>query len=155
MNNRRIIAIVTLTAFSTAAIFALAQSPKPVMGSAAFDWTAIEARTNANGSVRKFFESPTATLEMLECHVTTVKPKTASHAPHQHPDEEIIIVKEGTLEALINGEWKRVPSGSVIFFASNILHGVRNVGDTPAVYHVLRWTSSTTPKRLTEKPAEK
>jgi quercetin dioxygenase-like cupin family protein len=155
MNNRSILGPVALAAFGTAAILAIAQSPKPVMGSAVFDWTAIEVRTNANGSVRKFFESPTATLEMLECHVTTVKPRAASHAPHQHPDEEIIIVKEGDVEALINGEWKSAPAGSVIFFASNILHGVRNVGDTPAVYHVLRWTSSTTPKKQTEKPAEK
>ena len=84
------------------------------MGSAVFDWTSIEAKATAKDSTRKFFDSPTATLEMLECHVTTLKPGMDAHAPHQHPEEEIIILKEGTVESLINGEWKRVPAGSVI-----------------------------------------
>ena len=144
-----------LAALVAAAVITFAQSTKSVMGSAVFDWTSIEAKATAKGSTRKFFDSPTATLEMLECHVTTLKPGMDAHAPHQHPEEEIIILKEGTVESLINGEWKRVPAGSVIFFASNVLHGTRNVGDTPAVYHVFKWRSATTPKKQTEKPVEK
>jgi XRE family transcriptional regulator, regulator of sulfur utilization len=45
------------------------------------------------------------------------------------------------VEALVNGETKRVGPGSVIFQASNQMHTVRNVGDVPAVYHVMRWNS--------------
>jgi hypothetical protein len=30
--------------------------------------------------------------------------------------------------------------GSVIFNASNSLHGIRNVGTIPAVYHVINWS---------------
>ena len=151
MLSRKELAIAALSAFSAVSIVALAQSTKPNMGSSVFDWNSIEARPTATGSVKKFFETPTPTLELLECHVTTLKPGTNSHAPHQHPEEEVIILKEGTLEALINGEWKRVAPGSVIFFASNILHGVRNVGETPAVYHVLMWRSTTTPRKQPEK----
>jgi hypothetical protein len=36
---------------------------------------------------------------------------------------------------------KRVGPGSVIFQASNQLHGIRNVGQTAAVYHVIKWNS--------------
>jgi quercetin dioxygenase-like cupin family protein len=36
---------------------------------------------------------------------------------------------------------KRVGPGSVIFQASNQLHGIRNVGQTTAVYHVIKWNS--------------
>ena len=74
-------------------------------------------------------------------HVTTLNPGLASHAPHQHENEELIIIREGTLEALMNGTWKRVGPGSVVFNASNVLHGIRNVGTTPAVYHVVNWKS--------------
>jgi hypothetical protein len=31
--------------------------------------------------------------------------------------------------------------GSVIFNASNQWHSVKNVGDVPATYHVINWTS--------------
>jgi len=53
-----------------------------------------------------------------------------------------VIVREGTIEALVNGEWKRVGPGSVIFNASNQLHGLRNVGSTSATYHVINWNSA-------------
>jgi quercetin dioxygenase-like cupin family protein len=85
-------------------------------------------------------------LDELEIHVTTLNPDMASHPPHKHPNEELVIIKEGTVEALINGEWKRVGPGSVIFNESNILHGLRNVGAGPATYHVINWQSSATPK---------
>jgi hypothetical protein len=29
----------------------------------------------------------------------------------------------------------------VIFQAANQMHGTKNVGDVPAVYHVIRWNS--------------
>jgi len=52
-----------------------------------------------------------------------------------------MIVKEGTLESVQNGEVKRAGPGSIIFQASNQLHGVRNVGSTPATYFVIKWYS--------------
>jgi len=116
------------------------EEPK-VMGSAAFDWTQTPVHKTPIGESRKFFKAPTATLDELECHVTTLNPGELAHPPHQHPDEELLIVKEGTVEALVNGEWKRVGPGSVIFQASNQLHAIRNVGDTPAAYHVIKWNS--------------
>jgi len=84
---------------------------------------------------------------LLECHVTTLNPGQTSHPPHQHPEEELVVIKEGTVEVLVNGEWKRVGVGSVIFNASNVEHALRNVGDGPTTYHVFMWRSSTTPKR--------
>ncbi len=61
------------------------------------------------------------------------------------PNEELIILREGTLETLSLGEWKRIGPGSIIFNASNDLHGVKNVGTVPAVYHVVNWKSTMTP----------
>ena len=69
-----------------------------------------------------------------------MNPGQTSHPPHQHPNEELIIIREGTVETLSLGEWKRVGPGSIIFNASNELHGIRNVGTGPATYHVVNWT---------------
>jgi quercetin dioxygenase-like cupin family protein len=113
-----------------------------IMHSAAIDWNEVPAKKSDVRIVRQFFQAPTATLDELELHVTTLAAGEASHPPHQHPNEELVIIKEGTVEVLVRGEWKRVGPGSVIFNASNELHALRNVGDGPATYHVINWHSA-------------
>jgi quercetin dioxygenase-like cupin family protein len=111
------------------------------MSSTIFDWNTLTATPNKTGAVRKVVQQPTATLDELEIHITTLNPGETPHAPHKHPDEELLIVKEGTVESLVNGELKRVGPGSIIFQAANQLHSIRNVGDVPATYHVIKWNS--------------
>jgi len=118
-----------------------AQKTSMLMSSSVFDWEKISVKETKTGESRDFFKSPTATLDQLECHVTTVKAGEASHAAHSHPEEELIIVKEGTIESNQNGEVKRVGPGSIVFEASNQMHGMRNVGATPATYFVIKWYS--------------
>jgi XRE family transcriptional regulator, regulator of sulfur utilization len=141
MITKRDSLVAILTMCATLAVVTLGQSEKTLMGSSIFDWNTIEAKPSKVGSTRKFFQAPTATLDELECHVTTLNPGETPHPPHKHPDEEVIIVKEGVVESLVNGQTKRVGPGSVIFQASNQLHSIRNVGQTPAVYHVIKWNS--------------
>ena len=130
-----------LTASVTWAGVSFAQGGKTVMGSSAWDWNKIAATPNKTGAVRRFFQAPTATLDELECHVTTLNPGESPHAPHKHVDEEIIIIKEGTVESLVGGQKHILGPGSVIFQASNQEHAIRNVGKTPATYHVFKWNS--------------
>ena len=58
-----------------------------------------------------------------------------------------MIVKEGTVEAQVNGQPQKVGPGSVIFAAGGDPHGVKNVGDVPAVYYVIRWTAAAGPTK--------
>jgi XRE family transcriptional regulator, regulator of sulfur utilization len=139
-------AFVVVAALAATGVVLLAQPAKTIMGSTAVEWNSVRTEPTPTGFRRKFFEAPTATLETLECHVTTLNPGDTSHPAHQHPEEEVLIIKEGTVEVLINGEWKRVGPGSVVFMASNVPHGLRNVGDVPATYHVVMWRSATTPR---------
>ena len=118
-----------------------------VMGSRIFDWDSLKVDKTNVGFRRDVVKSPTATLDELEMHITTLNPGQTSHAPHQHPNEELIIIREGTVETLSLGEWKRLGPGSIIFNASNELHGIRNVGSGPATYHVVNWKSPLTPKQ--------
>jgi len=88
---------------------------------------------------RDVMRAPTPTLDELEMHITTLNPGQVSHPPHQHPEEELLIVREGTVETLQNGKASRLGPGSIIFHSSNDLHNIRNVGTTPATYHVIQW----------------
>jgi quercetin dioxygenase-like cupin family protein len=142
MNLRRTHFLVAMfAAGSSLALMALAQTPtppKPQLGSGVFDWSQLVAKPTKVGARRDVFDAPTATLSNLECHVTTVNPGEAPHAPHRHPDEELIVIKEGTLEVMVNGVTRQAGPGAVVFFAANDFHGLRNGGTTPATYYVLR-----------------
>jgi quercetin dioxygenase-like cupin family protein len=144
MITRRDIFIALAAALVTAGGFALADQT-PIMGSTVIDWNSVPNTPNSVGSVRSFFKARTATMDQLELHVTTLNPGQSPHPPHRHPNEELIIIQKGTVETLSNGEWKRVGPGSVIFNASNQLHGFRNVGAEPAVYHVINFKTAATP----------
>ncbi len=112
-----------------------------ILSSSIFEWNDMNVKMTDKGAVRSVFRSKTATLDELECHITTLNPGEASHEPHKHQEEEIIIIKEGTAEALVNGQTRRVGPGSVIFQASNQMHAIKNVGSSPTTYHVFSWHS--------------
>ena len=121
-----------------------AAAPVEKMGSKVFPWESFVAKKTANGERREVANQPTATLEIFESHISTLNPGERSHAPHIHPQEEFIILKEGTLDASINGKVERVETGSIMFFASNDYHNVTNVGTTPATYLVFNFRTAAT-----------
>lgn len=123
-------------------------SPERTQGSFTLSWEELQARP-ANGRSRSIVRTPTATLDELESHVTVLPAGEASHAPHRHPQEEVVIVREGTVEFFQNGVTKRVGPGGFAFMASMEEHAAKNVGDTPATYFVINWK---TPKSVAPKP---
>ncbi len=125
--------------------WALAQGGGELLGPAVFDWNAMAVTRTDTGEVRPIVRRPTATLRELEMHVTTLNPGLASHPPHKHPNEELVIIDQGTVETLSNGEWHRIGPGSIIFNASNSPHALRNVSAAPARYHVVNWSTVATP----------
>jgi quercetin dioxygenase-like cupin family protein len=132
--------IVTMT---TLVLLLLAQQPP--LPSTVFDWTQLAVKKTAKGERRDIVNRPTATFTNFESHVTTIGPGEEAHPAHVHADEEIIIVKEGTLEAAFDGKTQRAPAGSLLFFAANQRHGMRNVGNTAATYYVIRIITKDTP----------
>jgi mannose-6-phosphate isomerase-like protein (cupin superfamily) len=134
-------------ALTTAGLAAPAQSVKTsAMTSTAIEWDSLTAKTNANGSSRQFFQGPTATLDELECHASTLNPGATNHVILERPHDEVIIVKEGTIEAYVGDKWVSVGPGSVIFNAANTPQSMRNVGTIPATYHVIVIETAATPK---------
>ncbi|GAC1685722.1 MAG: hypothetical protein NVS9B3_04020 [Gemmatimonadaceae bacterium] len=111
--------------------------PEP-LHSSVFLYDSSATRPTAVGAVRKVVDSLTAVLSRLEIHVTTLAPGRTVHPPHRHAHEELMIVRDGTLEVLQNDVTRMAGPGSVIFQASNELHGLRNPGTVPATYYVIR-----------------
>ena len=122
----------------------------PQLPSTAFDYSAIKSTPTKVGQKRQFCDNPTKTLQNLEIHETSLNPGEMAHPPHQHPEEELTVVRQGTVEVLVNGQLKRVGPGSVIFQSSNDLHSIKNVGTDVAIYHAIKWRTDLTPATVTK-----
>src|ERR1700761_2602902 len=131
----------TVSLFSAAGVMTAENgSIGSVLGPTVFKWDDMKATKNATGEVRSLVKQPTATVDQLETHITTLNPGQMPHQPHRHVNEELIIMDVGECETLSDGKWIKVGPRDVIFNASNSLHGFRNVGTTAATYHVINWS---------------
>ena len=92
------------------------------------------------------FDAPTATLDRFHAHITTLNPGQNTGPLHRHPQEELVIIREGTLEVNIDGKKSSRRSG----FAGVLRRERKREHDecrqTPATYTVLQWYTPLTPK---------
>ena len=128
-----------LVSVAAASSIATLAAQKQVQTSTVYPWSPADSTPNDWGAVRQVMRRPTPTLDELEIHISTLAPGKSPHAPHQHQHEELLILKEGTLETFQSGATRRVGPGGIIFQVSNELHNVTNVGTSPATYYVIGW----------------
>lgn len=97
----------------------------------------LPVKKNANGESRPVMQGVLPTGESVEMHETSLLPGHMPHPAHKHRHSEIMCIREGTLEFQNDGKPERVGPGGVIFAASNVTHGLKNIGDTTAQYFVI------------------
>jgi quercetin dioxygenase-like cupin family protein len=116
-----------------------AGSDEPVLAhSKIFPFAELAAKTGANGMVsRQVMRGTLATGEYVEVHETMLPPGQMPHPPHRHTHSEFLLIREGRLEVLSDGQQGVVEAGGVIFTASAVLHSLKNIGDVPASYFVV------------------
>jgi quercetin dioxygenase-like cupin family protein len=140
MITRRDIIVAAVSISVTAAGLALAQTgSKPVMHSCFVNWADLKWTATKQGARCQVFDAPTPTLANLEFHITTLNPGESPHTPHRHADEEIMILKEGTVASIQGDKTNTVEAGGIVFEASNELHGLKNIGTNQATYYVFKY----------------
>lgn len=120
--------------------------PTSPLPSQVVEWTTMTPTDTRTGQRRNVFDAPTETLDKLHLHITTLKPGENTGALHRHPQEEMVIIREGTLEINIDGRRTTAGPGSVVYFGVNENENMTNVGATPATYYVVQWFTPRTPK---------
>jgi (S)-ureidoglycine aminohydrolase len=108
-------------------------------GSLIVNWEDVPFKKRKKGGSRSFFERPTAMLERLEMHVTTLNPGIQSHPPHTHRPAEIILMLEGESEEFIDGQSYRAQAGDLYFLGSETLHTIKNTGKQPCTYFAFQF----------------
>ena len=97
----------------------------------------LPVHENGPNKSRPILQGETHAGVPMELHETELAPGEAAHPPHHHVHDEMLMIREGTLEVTIAGRVASLGPGSVGFVASNEQHGWRNVGTTRARYYVL------------------
>jgi (S)-ureidoglycine aminohydrolase len=105
----------------------------------AMDWNKLKYVPHDKGGRRDVCDKPTRLFERFEMHLTTLNPGLPSHDPHSHTPEEIILVKEGDVEMSLDDRKVKASTGDLIFIDSKIVHGLTNIGTTPATYYAFQW----------------
>jgi mannose-6-phosphate isomerase-like protein (cupin superfamily) len=100
-----------------------------------------EAKTQKHpfGELTVFCDGKTGQLKSLVVGTLLLYPGQEPHPPHQHPEEEIMIVTEGHATILVGGKNSDVGPGVVMYSEANHLHGVKNTSSAPFRFYYMKW----------------
>ena len=121
---------------------AAAQQTK-VLPSKVFKYDDLPVKANGENKSRAVLRGETHSGFPVELHMTELGPGQAPHPPHKHVREELLMLKNGQLDATIEGQTTHMTAGSIIYVASNEMHGWRNPGPGPAEYFVIALGNNT------------
>jgi mannose-6-phosphate isomerase-like protein (cupin superfamily) len=85
------------------------------------------------------YNGPTDQLSGMCAGMATLDPGASPHPPHRHPEEELLIVAEGTGVIECGGESTAVGPGAIMYCAGNTLHGITNTGSTQMTFYWSKW----------------
>jgi quercetin dioxygenase-like cupin family protein len=85
------------------------------------------------------YNGPTDQLSAVCTGMAVLAPGASPHPPHRHPEEEFLIVSEGTGEIECDGKVTQVGPGAIMYCAGNTLHGVTNTGKTDMTFYWSKW----------------
>jgi mannose-6-phosphate isomerase-like protein (cupin superfamily) len=137
MENRR--ELLKMVGLSTVAGVPLFGTPEQHIPNKVIDAPNAKLSRETFGDLRVFFEGPTAQLKAMTAGSLLLKPGMEPHPPHQHPEEEFMVITEGSGEILVGGKTVSVSPGSMMYCEGNQLHGVKNTGTVPLLFYYYKW----------------
>ncbi|MBQ4830164.1 cupin domain-containing protein [Alteromonas sp. MMG017] len=73
--------------------------------------------------------------------MAVIKPGVEIHPPHEHSDEEFLLVTQGSGEWSVEGEVFKANTGDMLYAAPWDEHGVKNTGEVDLIFVVFKWHS--------------
>ena len=102
-----------------------------------YSFDQLPVHASGDNQTRPVFDGETHAGVRIELHETELPPGGAPHPPHHHVHEEMLLLREGTMQVTIAGRSATLGPGSVAYVEYNEEHGWHNAGTTRAHYFVL------------------
>jgi mannose-6-phosphate isomerase-like protein (cupin superfamily) len=93
------------------------------------------------GEWRRYFRGATHGAKDLVVLAVTLRPGHEPHPPHRHAEEEFMILAEGAGVWRLDGRDLPARKGDVVYAAPWVMHGLKNTGDTPLTYYLVKWNT--------------
>ena len=111
----------------------------PKLRDGVLDLTNVESNRMEGSQVFTHYNGPTDQLDGICAGMAVLAPGASPHPPHRHPEEEFLIVSDGTGEIECDGKIVHVGPGAIMYCAGNTLHGITNTGKTPMTFYWSKW----------------
>lgn len=91
------------------------------------------------GTLYRYFDGESLANGHKLAAVAVINPGMEIHPPHEHSDEEYLMVIEGSGTWDVRGKTVEAHSGDILYARPGEMHGVRNTGDTPLKLLIFKW----------------
>ncbi len=135
MQRRKVLPLASLPFLPAAA----AAATPPKWPNVTFDPAKARRLPDPSGDLRIYHEGPTDMLKSMTAGSLRLKAGMSPHPPHQHPEEEFMVVTEGTGEIEVDGKTTKVGPGSLMYCGANKMHAIKNTGQTPLLFYFYKW----------------
>lgn len=115
---------------------------KSAGGSFMKDWKELVTLQTDKGESRPIFDRPSSMFKRFDVHATALNPGIASHAPHTHRAEEIILMIKGSGVMQLGETLHPVTAGDVTLVNSMLPHAMKNTGNVQNGYFAIQWHSN-------------
>jgi mannose-6-phosphate isomerase-like protein (cupin superfamily) len=96
-----------------------------------FDW----------GSLYTYFDSETHGTRDGLAAVAVIRAGWQIHPPHEHGEEEYLMVLEGSGTWHLNGKERPAKAGDMLYASPWDVHGIKNTGGVPLRFVVWKWNA--------------
>jgi mannose-6-phosphate isomerase-like protein (cupin superfamily) len=103
------------------------------------DGSKAKLTREAFGDLRIYYDGATDQIKSMTAGSLLLKAGMTPHAPHAHPEEEFMVITEGTGEITVDGKLTKVGPGTMMYCAAGKLHGIVNTGKTPLLFYFYKW----------------
>jgi quercetin dioxygenase-like cupin family protein len=106
----------------------------------------LACRRKSGWTPYPLFSGSTGNHGSISCHVSSLRPGVIPHPPHQHEQEELLVMLDGEADLLLpeldvmsQSDRVRLRRGQFVYYPANFPHTLTAVGNSPANYLMFKW----------------